>query len=168
MCPKTKIQVPIHAVPSHTKSNWCRYFPATTHVQSTSWQRCKRQRTAQLWDKNQVRWKLYVQIKSSDKPLKVYKPIPSYLSQARWIERVQRYEKQSYMWHEDFISRAEDRRRAASTNPSPLWSNIHSSLQRLKFTLQLDALILSLSAALLITQILCSVHWFLSQWVYLY
>lgn len=68
MCPKTKIQVPIHAVPSHTKSNWCRYFPATTHVQSTSWQRCKRQRTAQLWDKNQVRWKLYVQIKSSDKP----------------------------------------------------------------------------------------------------
>lgn len=50
-------------------------------------------------------------------PQKVYKPIPYYLSQAGGIDRVQRYEEQSYKWHEDFISRAEDRRRVASTNP---------------------------------------------------
>lgn len=86
-------------------------------------------------------------------PLKVYEPIPYYLSQARGINRVQRYEEQSYKWHEDFISRAEDRRRRLnkSLSQSQGWGNLHFSLQRLRLTLQLDtvSLVFLLSAAAL-------------------
>ena len=86
-------------------------------------------------------------------PQNVYLPIPHSLSQTRGIDWVQRYEEQSYEWHEDFICRAEDKRPRLnkSLSPSQGWGNTHFPPQRMKVTLQLDtiSLVFLLSAAVL-------------------
>ncbi len=71
MCPNSKTSTQLGYIFTccafYFESNW--WYPLVSeNRRSKSWQQCKWHRTAQLWHKHQVHWKLYVQIKSSDKP----------------------------------------------------------------------------------------------------